>query len=298
MTVQYGQFDHASRSSGNCKGCGYDLRAHRIGNRCPECGRTTLDFAKPKFGKNYAFNSSSETGSGLLKLSLILAVIPISGSLMIAKFGAILAFLAAFGPIFHLVSVWSFRSSNLSAIPEAEPWRKNWIPAAVETLVAVFAIFAAIHLQSQVKATPAWLAVLLIWPPILGIRLAMTAKNAHLIFDDYGLRVLSIIAICTALASILAGIGIGVTTLAVIYQTNQAIAMQYAIPGALVFGGLGLVCCWLINKQAQFVEANLIWDVLNQDVNSREEAQTALSARLEERTPKKLPSIPLVGDDE
>lgn len=279
-----------------CPGCGYDLRAHFEGSRCPECGRTTFGNI-PESDWNRRLKAHSETGSGLLKLSFLLAIIPISGLLMIPKFGAVLAFIAAFGPIFHLASVWSFRSSKLNDLPEAKPWSRNWKPAAVEVLVACFAIVAAIHLQSQVKPTVVWMIAIVIWPPVVGVRLAMTSHGAGLIMSDYGLRLLSFLSVITAVASIVAGIGIGVTTLAVINQSNQSAAMTYGIPGAIIFGGIGLVCCWLSTQATSYVESNLLWDLINQHIESKEEAQIALSNTPQRRAKKKLPSIPLAGDD-
>ena len=295
MAAQYGQSGPTEKATVKCQGCGYDLRAHDIGARCPECGRTTFDIQG--FDGTRRLKAYSETGSGLLKLSFILAIIPITGLLMIAKFGAVLAFLAAFGPIFHLASVWSFRSSKLNAIPEAKPWRRNWMPAAVEALVACFAIIAAIHLQSQVKPTTAWIVAIVIWPPVLGVRLAMTAHGAGVVLSDYGLRLFSIISVITAVASIVAGIGIGVTTLAVIDQSNQAVALSYAIPGAIVFGGLGLLCCWLSAQATSYVESNLLWDLINQHIESKEEAQTAFANNPTRRMKKELPPIPLAEED-
>ena len=232
-----------------------------------------------------------------MKLSLILALIPMLGLLMIAKFGAVLAMLAAFSPVFHLAAIWSFRHSKLNTLAESRPWSRNWIPAAVEMLVAIAAVVAAIHLQSQTKATIAWLAVIILWPPVMGIRLGLTAYAGGLVLHDYRLRIMWILSIIFTVAVLVSGIGIGVTTLAVIYQTNLAAALTWAIPGGLIMGGLALVSCIFINYQVQIVEGNLVWDIVNQHINAKAEAQSAFSAHKTTKRPTELPPIPLAEKD-
>ena len=117
-----------------CRGCGYDLRAHETGNRCPECGRSTYDArinATP-----VRMSIESDSGMGLLQLSFLFALIPLSGILNLSMVGGVMAVLAIFGPLFHITGQWRFNRSPLQACEESRAIGPVPLTAILELTVA------------------------------------------------------------------------------------------------------------------------------------------------------------------
>lgn len=290
MAAQYGQSGPTEMATVNCKGCGYDLRSHRAGDRCPECGRITSHRRKRDTPTH------TDSGGGLLQLSILLAVIPLTGALNLPTYGAAIAIVAVFAPIFHLAGIWTFRKSQLKNIPEGVPWRKNWPPAVLELLVAGFAVWAVIDLQSSAVRTNAWKVVIVIWPLVAGIRCSMMSLRAAGILGGYGLPFISIIAYSTAALTFLGGIGIAVSSVLLTTQTSNSMLLL-GMGGLVLFGGLGLICCWSNLQAVAFVEANLLWDIINQHIESKDGARELFGAKMRRTVKEELPPIPLADEE-
>jgi hypothetical protein len=67
--------------------------------------------------------------------------------------------------------------------------------------------------------------------------------------------------------------------------------------GLVLFGGLGLICCWSNLQAVAFVEANLLWDIINQHIESKDGARELFGAKMRRTVKEELPPIPLADEE-
>lgn len=282
-----------------CRGCGFDLRAHGCGSRCPECGRTTYDTATSATDRGPT--SAWDSGPGLLKLSSMLAAIPLSGIFLIAWLGSALAVVAIFGGLFHLASTWAFRRSALAQLDEAAPWRRySWVAWFEVALgIAVIGLFLDPIAIAGGTSETLWLPLAAAWAVIAGARLAAICLKASSVLGAYGLSGTVLLQRLSAGMAIVAGIGVASSMLTARYLAGGTTTFgpMIALGVLVLFSLLGIAACWATVACAGRVEGNLLFDLVNRRIEDRDEALRAGVPRLPLSSKEDLAPLPLEGDE-
>lgn len=275
-----------------CKGCGFDLRAHQSGSRCPECGRTT-------YQDTITREASVDGGQGLLSFSVWLAAIPLSGVFVLAAFGGPLATLAVFGPIFHLLARWVFKRSTLYSLDEAAPWRRTpWI-ALLEGLLGCVLIAIMLLPIAPAVQFALWRVLAAVWVVLSACRLAAIDVAAASVLSLFGLSLSATAARCAAGVAMLAGLG-GAASLSIFatHATGQpTLAFWASLLAVVIFGVLGVLSCWITSFLGVRVEGNLHYELVNQSIDAKEHARRINAGAAQNPRDEDLASIPLEDAD-
>ena len=168
-----------------------------------------------------------ESGLPLMHVSIMLALIPLSGLLLVPVVGFVLATVGVFGPLFHLMAYWRFNRSPLRPVQEADPiGRIPWLPIP-ELGIGLLAIGCVIFAPRT--SHPGWIMVCSAWPLLAALRLtgwSMIASKVHL---ECGMRVTMIIERIAMIPILLAGVG-GLIVSSLYFQNS----------GLIPFNGQGL----------------------------------------------------------
>lgn len=275
-----------------CTGCGFDLRAHQSGSRCPECGRTTYRATTtPKV--------TTDGGQGLLSLSIWLAAIPLSGVFVFGSYGGPLATLAIFGPIFHLVARWVFKRSTLCGLDEAAPWRRiPWFAVLEGVLGCVLIAFMLLPI-APAERLMMWRVLAAVWVVLSACRLAAIDVAAATVLNSFGLGLSAVAARCAAGGALIAGIGSAASiSVFTTYATGQpTLAFWTSLVAVVIFGVLGLLSCWIASFLGVRVEGNLHYELVSQSIDAKEEARRINAGAAQNPRDEDLAPIPLSGDD-
>ena len=251
-------------------------------------------------GKATPMRMSVEDESGLpmIHFSVMLAVIPLSGLLLVPVVGFVLATIGIFGPIFHLMAYWRFNRSPLRPVEEADPIaRLPWLPIP-ELGIGLLAIGCVIFAPRT--SNPGWIIVCSVWPLLAALRLAswsMVASKVHL---ECGMRVTTIIERIAMIPILLAGSGVLIVSN--LFFLNSSL-IPFNGPGLFiacaVTVGMTILCIpsyLVMLDSAGRVEAALNWILSDNRTKEKE--------LMRQRTPQtsaavdELDSIPLVDEED
>ena len=289
-----------------CRGCGYDLRAHATGNRCPECGRSTYDAmlnATP-----VRMSIESDSGMPLVQLSFLLAVIPLSGLLVFSKLGGVLATFAIFGPLFHITGQWRFNRSPFRQCEETTSIGRIPLTAILELVVGAGALVIVFFLQGTVKSGPAWTVIAAAWPAFTATRCAAWCLASSRAMDAFGLAIARMIQLATAVILLPIGLIQLANTVLVISSAAQAttppipfwqntplvVSLLVGIPMFL----LALLACLIAFDATRRLEGILHWEMADRAQKEKVRLQKTPVSDAPHRSEAELPPIPLVEDDE
>lgn len=239
-----------------------------------------------------------ETGLPMIHLSVMLALIPLSGLLLVPVVGLVLATLGIFGPIFHLVAYWRFNRSPLRPVEQADPiGRIPWL-CIPELAIALLAIGCVIFAPGT--SDPGWVIVCTTWPLLAALRLSgwsIVASRVHL---ECGMRVTTIIERIAMIPILMAGI-ITITVSGMFFQdttlipfSGQGLLIACAVTLSITFACLPSYL--VVMDSASRAEAALNWIMVDNRNAEKERSRQAISRT--SLAAEEVESIPLVDEED
>lgn len=270
-----------------CVSCDYDLRGIAVGGRCPECG-TVVPTPPAQAAVDRGRPDHRDSGLHVVATCQYLALVPMSGLMLLGCFGSTIGVVSVFGPIARIVSLASpWKASPLRSIEPAGFGRLLFRLACAEAVFGAVFVTVVLGLLPVEALLPSSMAYAL----MSVVSVVTTNLRLERIFSSWEFALPAVLSRLGFIAGCLAGVSTVAVITVRIAAPGPDIVSIVTLLGVLLGVVTSLLAVFATRDGIERVETVLITDLIETHAESVDREPTPLDERF--RTAPTADPLPL-----